>query len=465
MEIEREGENIVDTKQDIEECCTDGKHEEVEEVNDESNMGTPKVSTEQFDSTNGDPCQNIDKPIQPINMSYANVVENKDELLDKNLCFIPTAASDDGTDVVIFEEELVPLIMQKWSPEIDFEKTEPDKIPLWVKMYNIPLEAWTSKGISTLASGLGKPLIMDDMTAKMCQFGKGRIGYARVLVEVDAGKKFKDFIKIEYRDANGNVIRTRPKSADEKRKEQELLKEQRNSITDIAQKACLEPTAEQLQEGKSGEYGECANKFAVLDGYDDENGKGLNSEQKNEVNFFTNQKLQPTLFETSKWSHLMVDYFKDRLEEVTNYGKEDDDIEEVLEDISDIETVQQNSKKIYSFIYAANYGKKRSELWKDVCLQKNITSGHPWALLGDFNVTLSPNEHYVGGSNISQDMQEFTDCVNLVEIDDLCSSGLLFTWSKSPLNPNAGTLKKLDRVMVNEKFGDVFPKAHAIFLP
>ncbi|GKA92743.1 RNA-directed DNA polymerase, eukaryota, reverse transcriptase zinc-binding domain protein [Tanacetum coccineum] len=35
----------------------------------------------------------------------------------------------------------------------------------------------------------------------------------------------------------------------------------------------------------------------------------------------------------------------------------------------------------------------------------------------------------------------------------------------SPLNPNASTLKKLDRVMVNENFGECFSKAHAIFLP
>ncbi|GJX69516.1 RNA-directed DNA polymerase, eukaryota, reverse transcriptase zinc-binding domain protein [Tanacetum coccineum] len=52
-----------------------------------------------------------------------------------------------------------------------------------------------------------------------------------------------------------------------------------------------------------------------------------------------------------------------------------------------------------------------------------------------------------------------------MEIDDICSSGFQFTWSKSPLNPKAGILKKLDRVMVNENFIDTYPKAHAIFLP
>ena len=67
-----------------------------------------------------------------------------------------------------------PLVVQKWSPDhVCLDK--PEKIPLWVKMFDVPLEAWSKEGISKLASGLGKPLIMDAMTANMCQFGKGRI--------------------------------------------------------------------------------------------------------------------------------------------------------------------------------------------------------------------------------------------------------------------------------------------------
>ncbi|PWA49443.1 hypothetical protein CTI12_AA482340 [Artemisia annua] len=79
-----------------------------------------------------------------------------------------------------------PLIVHKWNPDVSFEKKEPESVPLWIKMYDIPLEAWTVQGISTLASYLGKPIMMDDMTAQMCQYGKGRIGYGRVLVEVQA---------------------------------------------------------------------------------------------------------------------------------------------------------------------------------------------------------------------------------------------------------------------------------------
>ncbi|GKB40165.1 RNA-directed DNA polymerase, eukaryota, reverse transcriptase zinc-binding domain protein, partial [Tanacetum coccineum] len=65
------------------------------------------------------------------------------------------------------------------------------------------------KGISIVASRLGKPLVMDDMTANMCHNGTGRSAFARVLVEMDATNGFKDTIEIQYKNKNNNVIRTK----------------------------------------------------------------------------------------------------------------------------------------------------------------------------------------------------------------------------------------------------------------
>ncbi|GJT83823.1 zinc knuckle CX2CX4HX4C containing protein, partial [Tanacetum coccineum] len=89
-----------------------------------------------------------------------------------------------------------PLFVQKWDPSMGLNKVEQTKVPLWVSIVNVPLEAWSTEGISALASSLGKPLIMDNMTAKRCQFGEGRLDYARVLVEFDVKKGCKDKIEI-----------------------------------------------------------------------------------------------------------------------------------------------------------------------------------------------------------------------------------------------------------------------------
>lgn len=102
-----------------------------------------------------------------------------------------------------------PLFVLKWNPEMGMKKVEPAKLPVWVKLMNIPMEAWSLKGISALASSLGKPLMMDEMTARMCQNGTGRSDYARVMVEFEACKIMKDEIKIEYTDKEKKVKGTK----------------------------------------------------------------------------------------------------------------------------------------------------------------------------------------------------------------------------------------------------------------
>ncbi|GKC49807.1 RNA-directed DNA polymerase, eukaryota, reverse transcriptase zinc-binding domain protein, partial [Tanacetum coccineum] len=48
-----------------------------------------------------------------------------------------------------------PLIMQKWDPKIVIEKESPCKIPIWIRLLNVPLESWSIKGISSISSRLG----------------------------------------------------------------------------------------------------------------------------------------------------------------------------------------------------------------------------------------------------------------------------------------------------------------------
>ncbi|GJS30584.1 RNA-directed DNA polymerase, eukaryota, reverse transcriptase zinc-binding domain protein [Tanacetum coccineum] len=70
---------------------------------------------------------------------------------------------------------------------------------VWVKRINVPMKALSVKGISALASSIGKHVIMDEVTTKMCVTSVGRIGFARVLVEIDPEKGIKDKIEIMYK--------------------------------------------------------------------------------------------------------------------------------------------------------------------------------------------------------------------------------------------------------------------------
>nr|GEY68557.1 RNA-directed DNA polymerase, eukaryota, reverse transcriptase zinc-binding domain protein [Tanacetum cinerariifolium] len=135
----------------------------------------------------------------------------------------------------------------------------------------------------------------------------------------------------------------------------------------------------------------------------------------------------------------------------------------------EIHTINDNNKMFCTFIYDAYGGKERKELWKDLHIHRRIAGNDAWVVLGDMNVTLSPNEHSSESSSMISDMNDFKDCINSLEVEDLESSGLFFTWTnnlfKVKPGDTTGVLKKLDRTMVNEDFLDKYLQAHAIFLP
>ncbi|GJZ46414.1 RNA-directed DNA polymerase, eukaryota, reverse transcriptase zinc-binding domain protein [Tanacetum coccineum] len=130
-----------------------------------------------------------------------------------------------------------------------------------------------------------------------------------------------------------------------------------------------------------------------------------------------------------------------------------------------VETIPAKIKLFCSIIYASNNGIERRKLWKDLEGHKCFVGQQPWVLIGDFNVTLNVEEHSAGMSHRNIDMQEFHDAVNKLEIEDICSSGFQYTWTKSLKNPNCLILKKLDRIMVNDEFMKQYHTAHGIFLP
>ncbi|XP_028066993.1 uncharacterized protein LOC114269841 [Camellia sinensis] len=58
-------------------------------------------------------------------------------------------------------------------------KDQLDKIPIWVKLFNVPMEYWDEDGLSRIASVIGEPLYMDILTAY-----EDRVSFAKVCVEI-----------------------------------------------------------------------------------------------------------------------------------------------------------------------------------------------------------------------------------------------------------------------------------------
>ncbi|KAL0293200.1 UNVERIFIED_CONTAM: hypothetical protein Sradi_6951200 [Sesamum radiatum] len=59
-----------------------------------------------------------------------------------------------------------------------------EEVPVWIKLRHLPVELWTDEGLSTVASGVGKPLYPDAIT-RACT----RLDFARVCVMLDINSK------------------------------------------------------------------------------------------------------------------------------------------------------------------------------------------------------------------------------------------------------------------------------------
>ncbi|KAI3680154.1 hypothetical protein L2E82_50614 [Cichorium intybus] len=127
--------------------------------------------------------------------------------------------------------------------------------------------------------------------------------------------------------------------------------------------------------------------------------------------------------------------------------------------------IRDSNKSFFcSFVYAHNDHMMRRSLWHSLAVHKNVVRDAPWIILGDFNVALDIKDSTSGSSGISRAMEDFRDCVNLMEMEDLNYKGLFYTWTKSP-NGSGGILKKIDRVMGNTYFVASFPSSTVNFLP
>ena len=58
-----------------------------------------------------------------------------------------------------------PLIVRKWEPSMRSLEFNMARLPIWLHLSNIPLELFTQRGISYIASAVRNPLYMDRITA------------------------------------------------------------------------------------------------------------------------------------------------------------------------------------------------------------------------------------------------------------------------------------------------------------
>ncbi|KAF5187780.1 hypothetical protein FRX31_022633, partial [Thalictrum thalictroides] len=79
------------------------------------------------------------------------------------------------------------FILRPWKLFIEAEFSDLKTIPIWVVMKKFPMELWDDEGFGRVASTIGTPLFVDNLTESMT-----RTSYARVCVEIDTKCTYPD---------------------------------------------------------------------------------------------------------------------------------------------------------------------------------------------------------------------------------------------------------------------------------
>lgn len=90
------------------------------------------------------------------------------------------------------------LVLKEWRRMLIPSTVHPSSIPAWIKIHKLPLECWTEAGLSRIASTIGKPIHVDNATAK-----RQRLDFARVCVEIEAGDELPTEVQIKV---NGDSV-------------------------------------------------------------------------------------------------------------------------------------------------------------------------------------------------------------------------------------------------------------------
>ncbi|GJV07455.1 zinc knuckle CX2CX4HX4C containing protein [Tanacetum coccineum] len=82
------------------------------------------------------------------------------------------------------------IILKKWSMDTRLLKEELTRIPIWVKLHDVPIQIFEEDGI------IGKHVMLDSYTSSMCNDSWGRSSFARCLIEVNSKAGLVDVVTI-----------------------------------------------------------------------------------------------------------------------------------------------------------------------------------------------------------------------------------------------------------------------------
>ncbi|KAJ8761969.1 hypothetical protein K2173_006571 [Erythroxylum novogranatense] len=98
------------------------------------------------------------------------------------------------------------IVLQQWHPHVVYDKSRVSKVPVWIRLHNLPFPLWNERCLGLVASRIGRPILCDRHTSDMT-----RLAFARLCVELSAADEPISEFEIACRRLSDKPIRVRVK--------------------------------------------------------------------------------------------------------------------------------------------------------------------------------------------------------------------------------------------------------------
>ncbi|XP_074298927.1 uncharacterized protein LOC141629907 [Silene latifolia] len=415
---------------------------------------------------------------------------------------------------LIFDNK--PVIVKEWSPDSELIKHDVKLIPIWMKLYGLDIKFWGTDCLRKISGLVGKMMRCDDATSK-----RAFLGYARIMVEVQIGQQFPT--ELEFVDELGKIQRVKvvydwlPLSCDKckgmgheaihcrkiegapkrvwkpKVKPQAPVNEAVTKprpvakpvspvvapppVTQVPSPVMQTPVVVPLTGGttsvglKEIEVNTSFPRRFISKMMKHDNGEPRVFTPRG-LSFMDALTLSVQKARTESRKLLTPGTYSDN---GTHVGGRvwllwDPQVYQV--DVLDV-TAQCIHSKVFdkvqkivfwhTLVYGFNRIQERASLWDSLRDYSSVIDG-PWLLCGDFNSITGVNDR-VGGAEVSwAEMAPMRKMIVDCQLQDMKSSGSYYTWN----NKHEATTKvysRIDRVLINEQWFQIFPEAVANYLP
>ncbi|KAL0294829.1 UNVERIFIED_CONTAM: hypothetical protein Sangu_3209500 [Sesamum angustifolium] len=327
-----------------------------------------------------------------------------------------------------------PIVLQRWEPGMVLRKHKHTQVPVWIRLRHLPVEFWTDDGLSTVASGVGRPLYQDTIT-RACT----RLDFARVCVMLDISSTLPKHLIIMMPREDGTEVPCKVEV------EYEWVPPKCKNCMSLGHSTSTCPDARKIDKPPVSVYVQKRTVQPPVSRPDVTKG----ADRKPSV---------------AREDGAGVDANGVAHDEVINKGKavvvyNPFDALLFANDDAGIWNVRGLNRRDHQVAVKELVSEFRRGLWQNLMTLARSISDEPWIVGGDFNTVLDMSEVCGSSADIRLAMTEFRDCILDTGLIHLPVQGERFSWHNCS-EGDRSLWKRLDRIIVNDAWLGHWPCSH-----